>query len=83
MAAIAAPLDVAAESSGAAVLDRDHGTTPRRGQRRNTSATSSPSWATKPSLYAGTRSGAVGTRAVSDSSGLVVAHTLLVAIIRY
>jgi hypothetical protein len=34
MAAITAPLDVAAESSGAAVLDRDHGAPPRGGQRR-------------------------------------------------
>jgi len=32
--AIAAALDVAAESSGAATLDRDHGTPPCPGQRR-------------------------------------------------
>src|SRR5271169_7188861 len=34
MAAIAAPLDVTAESGGAATFDRDHGTPPRSGQRR-------------------------------------------------
>src|ERR1700730_545765 len=34
MAAIAAPLDVTAESGGAATFDRDHGTPPRGGQRR-------------------------------------------------
>ena len=34
MAAIAAPLDVTAESGGAATLDRDHGAPPRGGQRR-------------------------------------------------
>ena len=50
---------------------------------RNTSATSSPSRATQPALQAGTRSGAVGTMVCRDSSGLVVAQTLLVAIRRY
>ncbi len=34
MAAIAAPLDVTAESGGAATLDRDHRPPPRGGQRR-------------------------------------------------
>ena len=34
MAAIAATLDVTAEGSGAATLDRGHGTPPRNGQRR-------------------------------------------------
>jgi len=34
MAAIAAPLDVTAKGRGAAVLDRRHGATPRRRQRR-------------------------------------------------
>src|ERR1700688_3884727 len=34
MAAIAAALDMTAESSGAATLDRDHGAPPRGGQRR-------------------------------------------------
>ena len=34
MAAIAAPLNVTAESGGAATLDRDHGASPRGGQRR-------------------------------------------------
>ncbi len=34
MAAIAASLDVTAESRGAATLDRDHGTAARAGQRR-------------------------------------------------
>ena len=52
-------------------------------KRRNTSATSSPSRATKPARQAGARSGAVGTTTFSDSSGLTVAQTLLVAIMRY
>src|SRR5260370_3719154 len=34
MAAIAAPLDVTAESGGAATFDPHHGTPPPRGQRR-------------------------------------------------
>ena len=50
---------------------------------RNTSATSSPSRATEPARQAGTRSGTVGTVTSSDSSGLAVAQTLLVAIMRY
>jgi hypothetical protein len=82
MAAIAAPLDVTAERGGAATLDRNHGM-PLRGGQRNTSATSSPSRATGTALQAGTRSGAVGTMTFRDSSGLAVAQTLLVAIIRY
>jgi hypothetical protein len=73
MAAIAALLDVTAESGGAATLDRGHGAPPRgdsdapcwsrkAGPKwRNTSATSSPSRATEPARQAGTRSGTVGT----------------------
>jgi hypothetical protein len=34
MTTIAAPLDVTAESGGAATLDRDHGAPSRGGQRR-------------------------------------------------
>ena len=41
MAAIAAPLDVTAESGGAATLDRDHGAPPRGGQRRTVPVTES------------------------------------------
>ena len=62
MSAIAALLNVTAERGGAATLDRRHGMPLRRRQRRprcsrkagpkqrNTSATSSPSRATKPRL---------------------------------
>ena len=50
---------------------------------RNTSATSSPSRATEPARQVGTRSGTPGTVTLSDSSGLAVAQTLLVAIMRY
>ena len=50
---------------------------------RNTSATSSPSRATKSGRQAGTRSGTPGMVTLSDSSGLAVAQTLLVAIMRY
>ena len=95
MTTIAALLQVTAESGGAATLDRDHGAPPRGRQRRtvpvteagpkwrNTSATSSPSWATQPARQVGTRSGTPGTVTSSDSSGLAVAQTLLVAIMRY
>jgi hypothetical protein len=41
MTAIGAALDVAAESSGAATLDRDHGTPSRPGQRRAVLSTES------------------------------------------
>ena len=41
MAAIAALLDVTAESGGAATLDRDHGAPPRGGQRRAVPVTES------------------------------------------
>jgi len=41
MAAIAAPLDVTAESGGAATLDRDHGAPPRGRQRRTVPVTES------------------------------------------
>ena len=41
MTAIAAPLDVTAESGGAATLDRDHGAPPRGGQRRTVPVTKS------------------------------------------
>ena len=41
MAAIAALLDVTAESGGPAILDRDHGAPPRGGQRRAISVTKS------------------------------------------
>ena len=42
-----------------------------------------PLLSTKPARQAGTRSGTVGTRTLSDSSGLAVAQTVLVAIMRY
>src|SRR5260370_21003033 len=45
MAAIAAPLDVTAESGGAATFDPDHGPPPRRGQRRAGVITESPAQA--------------------------------------
>jgi hypothetical protein len=79
----------------AAALDREHGAPPRAGQRRAMLITESlaeaaehirhfqPSRATKAARQAGTRSGVVGGTALSDSSGLAVAHTLLVAIMRY
>jgi len=50
---------------------------------RNTSATSNPSRATGTALQVGTRSGTPGVMSRSDSSGLAVAQTLLVAIMRY
>jgi Phage integrase family len=93
MAAIAARLDVTAKSSGAATLDRDHGAPPRGGQRGTILTTKSRAEVAKyvrhfqplaghePSRQAGTRPGAVGTRTSSDSSGLAVAQTLLVAIL--
>jgi hypothetical protein len=52
-------------------------------KRRNTSATSSPSRATKSALQAGTRSGKAGETMSRDSNGLAVAQTVLVEIIRY
>lgn len=95
MATIAARLDVTAKSGGAATLDREHGAPPRGGQRRAILITESRAEVTEhvrhfqplaghePSRQAGTRSGAVGTSTSSDSSGLAVAQTLLVAIMRY
>src|SRR5437870_5936226 len=95
MATIAACLDVTAKSGGAATLDRDHGAPPRGGQRRAILITESraevaeyvrhfqPLVGHEPTRQAGTRSGTVGTSTSSDSSGLAVAQTLLVAIMRY
>lgn len=95
MAAIAARLDVTAESGGAATHDRDHGAPPRGGQRGAIPITKSRAEVAKyvrhfqplagheASRQAATRSGAVGTRTSSNSRGLVVAQTLLAAIMRY
>ena len=91
MPAIAALLNMTAERGGAATLDcrcADDSDAPccsrKAGpKRRNTSATSSPSRATKPRFQAGTRSGTVGETTLRDSNGLAVAQTVLVAIMRY
>jgi hypothetical protein len=95
MAAIAAALDMTAESGGAATLDREHGAPPRRGQRRAMLVTESraevaehirhfqPLAGHEPALQTGTRSGKVDEPMSRDSSGLAVAQTVLVAIMRY
>ena len=95
MAAITAPLDVTAESGSAASLNRSHGPTPRCGQRRAMLITESraevaehirhfqPLTGHGTPLQAGTRSGSLGTGTSSDSSGLAVAQTWVVAIMRY
>ena len=66
---------------GAAFLDREHGMSLCRRQRRAMLITESR--ATKPALQTGTRSGKVGEPVSRDSSGLAVAQTVLVEIMRY
>ena len=95
MAAIVALLDVTAEHGGAAVLDRGHGVPLCRGQRCAVLITKSraevaehvrhfqPFAGHKPGAYSGIRSGRPGRITWRDSSGLAVAKTVLVAIMRY
>ena len=95
VATIAAAFDVTAESGGAAGLHGEHGAPPCGGQRHAILITESraevaehvrhfqPFAGHEPTRQAGTRSDAVGTSTSSDSSGLAVAQTLLVAIMRY
>jgi hypothetical protein len=96
MAAVATTLDVTAKRRGAAAFDRAHGALPCSGQRRAMPVTKSlPEVAEHirhfqpavghngPVVQAGMRCGAVGGMTCRDSSGLAVAQTLLVAIIRY
>jgi hypothetical protein len=95
MAAIATTLDVTAQRGRAAIFDRPHGTPPRGRQRRAVPVAKSraeaaehvrhfqPLASHETALQVGTRSGAVGMTTFSDSSGLTVAQTLLVAIMRY
>ena len=95
VAAIAATLDVTAERGSATILDRSHGMPLRGGQRRTVLITKSRAEATEhirhfqplaghePRLQAGTKSGTVGKMRLRDSSGLAVAQTVLVAIMRY
>ncbi len=95
MTAIVALLDVTAERGGAATLDRSHGAAPCGGQQDAMLITESRAEVTEDIRHfqplaghglrrqAGIRSGMVGDMTSRDSSGLVVAQTLLVAIMRY
>ena len=96
MAAVATALDVSAECRGAATLDRAHGAPPRGGQRRAMLVTESRAEVTEHIRHfqplAGHEDRASGGHEVryrgeddsrEQSSGLAVAHTLLVAIRRY
>ena len=95
MAAITALLDVTAKSGGAATLDRDHGAPPGGGQRRAMLITErrpevaehirhfQPLAGQGSGRQKGKRSGTLGVMGCSASSGLAVAQTVLVAILRY
>ena len=77
------------------ILDRDHGAPPGGGQQRAMLITErraevaehirhfQPLAGHGTAAQVGTRSGTAGVMSRSDSSGLTVAHTLSVAIMRY